>query len=174
MSADEQDVLTQALTRLQGELEQFDGVQKALKGAHQRLVEAEQEWGALTAEQQRMAAELVKMTKAAIEATQAVTERASALTSALIPLAKAIENVNFPLRLDKLDMAVTTHASALSSLQNQVDRRFDEIKQVDDRTAAVIASVHRSVARYGWATVLIALLNVAGVVAILLKLFYPV
>lgn len=172
MTADSQDVLTQALTKLQGELELFDGVQKALKGAHQRLVEAEKEWGALTTEQQRTAGELVQMTKAAIEATQAVTGQASALTSALIPLAKAVENVNFPLRLDKLDMAVTTQASTLSSFQAETNRRFDEIKQVDDRTVAAIVSARRSVARFGWTAISIALLNVAGVVALLLKLYY--
>lgn len=172
MTADSQDVLTQALTKLQGELEQFDGVQKALKGAHQRLVEAEKEWGALTAEQQRTAAELVKMTRAAIEATQAVTGQASALTSALVPLAKAVENVNFPLRLDKIDMAVTTQASSLSSFQAEANRRFDEIKRTDERMDAAIASTRRTVARFGWAAISIVLLIVAGVVAILLKLYF--
>lgn len=172
MTTDSQNVLTQALTKLQDELEQFDGVQKALKGAHQRLVEAEKEWGALTAEQQRTATELVKMTQSAIEATQAVTGQASALTSALIPLAKAVENVNFPLRLDKLDMAVTTQSSALSSFQAEANRRFDEIKQIDDRTVAVIVSARRSIVRFGWTAISIALLNIAGVVALLLKLYF--
>lgn len=171
MTADSQDVLTQALTKLQAELEQFDGVQKALEGAHQLLVEAEKELGARTAEQQRTAAELVKMTRAAIEATQAVTGQASALTSALIPLAKAVENVNFPLRLDKLDMAVTTQSSALSSFQAEANRRFDEIKQENNRTVAAIASARLFVARFGWATVSLALLNVAAVVALFLRLY---
>lgn len=171
MTADSQDVLTQALTKLQGELEQFDGVQKALKGAHQRLVEAEQEWGALTAEQQRTAAELVKMTKAAIEATQAVTGQASALTSALIPLAKAVENVNFPLRLDKIDMAVTTQASTLASFQSAADRRFDELGRADQEAVKAIAAVQGRIGRFGWITVVLLLLNTAALIALGIRLF---
>jgi len=166
MKADSQDVLTEALTQLQSELEQFDGVQKALKGAHERLMDAEKEWRSLTVEQQLTAADLVQATKAAIEATQAVTGQASALTAALIPLAKAVENVNFPLRLDKIDLAVTTHSSSLASFQTASNRRFDDLERADKNAFAAIAAVKTRVALFGWFTVVLLLLNTVAFVAL--------
>ncbi len=161
MTTDSQDELTKALTHLQSELEQFDGMQKALKGAKQQLEEAAAEWGSLTLEQQRTAADLIKATKTAIEATEAVTEQASELTAALLPLAKAVENVDFPRRLDKIDMAVTTQSSALMSFQATADRRFD-----------VLDAIHARVGRFGWFSVVLLMLNSAGLIAVLIHNFW--
>jgi DNA repair exonuclease SbcCD ATPase subunit len=161
MTTDSQGVLTEALTQLQSELEQFDGMQKALKGAKQRLDEAEKEWASLTQEQQLTAAELIKATKDAIEATKAVTGQASVLTAALLPLAKAVENVDFPRRLDKIDMAVATQSSALMSFQATADRRFD-----------VLDAIHARVGRFGWFSVVLLMLNSAGLIAVLIHNFW--
>ena len=169
--AEKQDILTKALVQLQGELEQFEGVQKALKSAYQRLFEAEKEWGSMTADQQRTAADLVQATKAAIKATLVVTGQASALTTALVPLAKAVENVNFPLRLDKIDMAVTTQSSALASFQAAADRRFDELGQADNHAVAGIEAVKSRVVRFGWFTVAMIFLNTSALIALGVKLY---
>jgi hypothetical protein len=128
MPDQQQDILTQALLKLQGELATFGKVQHALKTAHEQLTKAEQEWDKLTREQQQTAVELVGATKDAIAATHAVTTQAESLTGALIPLAKAIENVNFPVRLDKIDLAVSTQASTMASFQGTTDRGFSDLR----------------------------------------------
>lgn len=171
MTAGSQEVLTQALAKLQSELEQFDGIQKALKKAEQRLVEADQEWRKNTAEQQRAVTDLARMTKTAIEGSQVATQQSSKLASSLIQLAKAIENVNFPMRLDKIDIAVTTQFSSITSFQSEANRRFDEIQQINDRTIAAVASVQKSIVWFGRASIVIGLLGVSGIIAIFLKLY---
>ena len=169
MTADSQDALTQALTRLEGELEQFDGVQKALKDAHQRLIEAKQEWSLLTAEKQRNAIELVETAKATIKVTEDLTGQTSALTCALIPLAKAIESVNFPLRLDKIDMVVTTQLSTLVSFQAATDRKFDELKLVNDAASRLLATLQTRLSRLGWAIAGLMAMNAAVLIAVLIR-----
>jgi hypothetical protein len=128
MADQQQDILSQALLELQDELATFGKVQHALKNAHEQLTKAEQEWDKLTKEQQQTALELVGATNAAISATHAVTSQAESLTGALIPLARAIENVNFPLRLDKIDMAVSTQASTMASFQGTTERGFTDLR----------------------------------------------
>lgn len=169
MTADSQDALTQALTQLESELEQFDGVQKALKNAHQCLIEAKQEWSLLTAEKQRSAIELFETAKAAIKVTEDVTGQVSALTCALVPVAKAIESVNFPLRLDKIDMAVTTQSSTLVSNQAATDRRFDELKLLNDSTSRLLSTLQIRVGRLGWATITLVALNTAALIGVLIR-----
>jgi len=125
MVEQEQNILSLSLIKLQEELTTFSEVHGALKGAHEELIKAEQEWKQLTEEQQQTASQLVGATENAIVATNAVTVQAETMAGALIPLAKAIENVNFPLRLDKIDMAVSTQASTLAAVQGTTERHFN-------------------------------------------------
>lgn len=127
MAEQDQDILSKALLELQDELVTFVKVQDALKIAHNKLTEAEQEWGKLTKEQQQTALELVAATKNAIAATHTVTSQAESLAGALIPLAKAIENVNFPVRLDKIDLAVSTQASMMSAFKGNTEHAFNDL-----------------------------------------------
>lgn len=139
MPEQEQNILSESLLRLEEELTSFGAVQMALKNAHEQLIKAKKEWNRLTKEQQQTAEELVGNTKDAIAATHAVTAQAGKLANALLPLAKAIESVNFPMRLDKVDMAVSTQASLLSSLQGTTERGLsvihERIGKVDEAVA---------------------------------------
>jgi hypothetical protein len=144
MPEQEQDILTQSLLKLEEELGAFGAVHHKLKEAHDQLSQAEIEWQRLTKEQQQTALELVGATKHAIAATHAVTAQAETLAGALLPLAKAIENVNFPMRLDKVDMAVSTQALAISSLQATSERGFaginDRLGRADERLSALMTA----------------------------------
>lgn len=129
MSAQEQNILSDSLVKLQEELNTFSTVHHELKTAREKLIEAEQEWEKLTLEQQQTAQQLVGATRRAIDATQAVTSQAESLTGALIPLAKAIENVNFPMRLDKIDLAVSMQAATYATLQAITERNFSSLQE---------------------------------------------
>lgn len=148
MPEQDQDILSKSLLRLQEELTSFGKVHGALKTAHEELIKAELEWKDLTVKQQLTAQDLVGATKAAIAATHAVTLQAETLAGALLPLAKAIENVNFPLRLDKIDMAVSTQASMVSSLQATTERNLtnlqDRIAKADDTMSHGFAAMKAS------------------------------
>lgn len=126
MADNQQDILSQTLMRLEKELTSFGTIQNVLKEASEKLMHAEKEWEKLTREQQQSAIELVNATKSAINATDVVTTQTKELADSLIPLAKAIETVNFPLRLDKIDMAAATQASTLASLQGVTERGFSD------------------------------------------------
>jgi hypothetical protein len=178
MAEQEQNLLSQSLLKLEEELTSFGEVHQALKAAHEQLIKAEHEWDRLTKEQQQTALELVGNTKAAIAATHAVTAQAETLARALLPLAKAIESVNFPMRLDKVDMAVSTQALALSSLQGTTERGFNDINgrigKVDEFmlgiTGAVAAFRAAAAERHSKVVTLLImnLLVIAGVVAFFL------
>ena len=127
MPDNQQDMLSQSLQRLENELTLFGTVQNALKEAREKLINAEKEWDRLTKEQQQSALQLVSATKSAINATNVVTSQSKELAESLIPLAKAIETVNFPMRLDKIDMAVSTQASTLASFQGVFERGFRDL-----------------------------------------------
>jgi len=99
-----------------------------LQKAHDELETAKQKWTALTLEQQQTGQKLIDATNSAIAATQKVTVQAEAMTSALIPMAKAIEQVNFPLRLDKIDLGISTQASTMATFQGAIDRGFNGVK----------------------------------------------
>ncbi|MEI7482812.1 MAG: hypothetical protein WCK75_10750 [Elusimicrobiota bacterium] len=134
MPEKQQDVLTLALIDLEKELTSFGSLQNALKDAHQQLTEAEQKWASLTKEQQKTALDLVDATKKAIANTNQVTAQTESLTGALIPLAKAIEQVNFPLRLDKIDLGVSTQASTMAAFQGAIDRGFKDFRDEADKS----------------------------------------
>jgi|GEM_PF-4162276 len=114
--SDQQDVLSNALLKLEDELKTFGSVSKKLKNAEEQLDGAQIELKQLAGE-----------TKKAIVAVEDVTKQTANLSKTLIPLAKAIEGVNFPLRLDKIDMAVSTQASTTSSLQVTVERGMSNL-----------------------------------------------
>ncbi len=128
MPEEPQDVLTNSLLKLEEELTSFGTIQNALVNARKDLQKAEQEWERLTKEQQQSALTLVSATKSAIETTNLVVDQTKTLAASLIPLAKAIETVNFPLRLDKIDMGLSTQVSTLTSLQGKIEREFNEAK----------------------------------------------
>jgi len=128
MAEQKQDILSQTLLRLELELDTFGTVQSSLKEAHEKLEDAKKEWDQLTKEQQQSALKLVDATQSAISTTNEVTTQAKSLTGALLPLAKAIENVNFPLRLDKIDMAVSTQASTLATFQGTTERGLNDLR----------------------------------------------
>ncbi len=128
MPEQKQDILSQTLLRLEQELETFGNVQRSLKDAYDKLEQAKQEWDRLTKEQQQSALKLVDATQSAIDTTKEVSSQAKALTGALLPLAKAIENVNFPLRLDKIDMAASTQASTVATFQGTTERSFNDLR----------------------------------------------
>ncbi|MEI6166994.1 MAG: hypothetical protein WCS52_07345 [bacterium] len=139
MADEHKDVFSQALINLEQELAAFGSVQKALKGAHDELIKAEEEWAQLTKEQQQTAVELVSSTKDAIAATHAVTSQTEALAGALIPLAKAIEQVNFPMRLDKIDLGISTQASTMATFQGAIDRGFSSVCAEVDKNGKTMA-----------------------------------
>lgn len=176
------DQLTEALERLKQELSAFGDVQEALKTAHDKLTRAEQEWENLTKEQQATAKELVAATKEAIAATKAVTDNSGKLTDALVPLAEAINEVNFPLRLDKIDLAVATQASHSAKLLNEigsVDENVAEgFSKVDANALATkklileaIAKQRRTTQITFTFTLLLLLVMTVVLAAIILKLY---
>ncbi len=114
--SDQQDILSQSLLKLEDELKSFGTVRSKLKEASEQLEKADIELKQLAGE-----------TKKAIVAVEAVTDQTVALSKALIPLAKAIEGVNFPLRLDKIDMAVSTQASTLATFQGTTERGINDL-----------------------------------------------
>lgn len=128
MPEQKQDILTQSLLKLENELNTFGTIQSSLKEAHEKLEHAKKEWDTLTKEQQQSALRLVGATQSAIDTTNQVTVQAESITKALIPLAKAIENVNFPLRLDKIDMAVSTQASTMGTFQRTLETGIGDLR----------------------------------------------
>lgn len=160
MTNEAPEMLTEAVLNLQSELDKVASVQKLLAEASQRLDKADEEWKSRTAEHQRTTTELVQATKDAIQAMQDVTQKSSIMASALVPLAVAIKNVNFPLRLDKIDMAVTTQASTLAAFQAEANRRFD-----------ILSQIKASLARFGWVMVAILGLNTLALVMICIRLY---
>lgn len=173
MADNQQDILSQALMRLEKELTSFGTVQNALKEAREKLVHAEKEWEKLTREQQQSAIELVSATKSAINATNIVTTQTKELADSLIPLAKAIETVNFPLRLDKIDMASATQASTTAALQGTTERGFDnvhdEIKHISSDMSGGFNILLSSMTKANkWNIVTITLLSINSIVLIVL------
>ncbi len=140
MADDKQDILSQALLEFQDELTTFGKVQKALKSAHDELIRAEREWEKLTKEQQQTALELVSSTKDAVAATHAVTNQTESLAGALIPLAKAIEQVNFPMRLDKIDLGISTQASTMATFHGAIDRGFNGLNEEIEKNGHFISA----------------------------------
>ena len=156
MANDKMDILNKTLLGLESELESFGKTKDALSTAHNELSTAREElisrtkelqekwikeqakwatttknqqteWMKLIQEQQENAGKLVKTNEDSIVITKSVTVQAQRLAESLIPLAKAIEGVNFPLRLDKIDMAVSTQASTTASIQGAVERGFGNL-----------------------------------------------
>jgi hypothetical protein len=128
MSDNEQDSLSRALLRLEQELMLFGTVRNALKEAHEKLTTAGQEWEKVSREQQQSVSDLVNASQVALHAANVATAQTKALTEVVMPLAKAIDAVNFPLRLDKIDMVCATQASTLSALQGNADRNFTGLR----------------------------------------------
>ena len=106
-----QDVLSNALLKLEDELKTFGSVRNKLEKAEEQLEGT-----------QVVLKQLAGETSKAIAAVTDVTNQTVSLSKTLVPLAKAIEGVNFPLRLDKIDMAVSTQASTTASLQVTFER----------------------------------------------------
>lgn len=167
MPEEPQDLLTNSLLKLEEELTSFGKFQNALVNARNDLQKAEKEWTALTKEQQQSALTLVNATKTAIETTNLVVAQTKTLTESLIPLAKAIETVNFPLRLDKIDMAVATQASTLSSFQTKTERELNEML---DSFSVVTAEIEKAKKR-DWIIIGLLVMNALSV-AIIATLSY--
>jgi len=159
MPEEPQDLLTNSLLKLEEELTSFGKFQNALVNARNDLQKAEKEWTALTKDQQQSALTLVNATKTAIETTNLVVAQTKTLTESLIPLAKAIETVNFPLRLDKIDMAVATQASTLSSFQTKTERELNEML---DSFSLVTAEIEKTKKR-DWIIIGLLVLNLLSV-----------
>lgn len=143
MSNNDIDVLNATLIELEQELTSFGDLQARLKQAYDKLSSAEQEWSKMTEEQRESAFKLVEQTKLAIAATQAVAIEAQTMTKALVPLVKAIENVNFPNRLDKIDLTLTTQASTMANFQGATSQGFTDLRLVgetNNETAKAILS----------------------------------
>jgi hypothetical protein len=164
MPEEPQDILTNSLLKLEEELTSFGKFQNALVNARDDLKKAEQEWTTLTKEQQQSALILVNATKTAIETTNLVVVQTKTLTESLIPLAKAIETVNFPLRLDKIDMAVATQASTLSSFQTKTERELNEML---DGFSVVTAEIEKAKKR-DWIIIGLLVMNALSVAIIAL------
>jgi hypothetical protein len=122
------DELTQALLTLEGNLESFRSAQHAHASAHQRF-----------AEQEKTTTQLCDATMAAIAAAEFVTSQTQSLAEGLIPLAKAIQDVNFPLRLSEMHLAVLTQASKTAALQRDIERGVHELRADIERAQEKLA-----------------------------------
>jgi len=178
MPEEPQDILTNSLLRLEEELTSFGKFQNALVNARDDLKKAGQEWTKLTKEQQQSALTLVNATKTAIETTNLVVSQTKQLTESLIPLAKAIETVNFPLRLDKIDMGVSTQASTLSSFQTKTERGLNEVqnemKHQDTLLSQGFASIQAETdasKKRDWLVIGLLALNTLAVTALVVTAF---
>jgi hypothetical protein len=174
MPEEPQDILTISLLKLEEELTTFGKFQNALVNAREDLKKAEQEWATLTKEQQQSALTLVNATKTAIETTNLVVAQTKSLTETLIPLARAIETVNFPLRLDKIDMAVATQASTLSSFQTKTERGLNETQDELKRHGTEILNVNSNIEeskKRDWLIIGLLILNTISVAAMAISSF---
>lgn len=137
------------------------------------------EWIKLSQEQQEKATKLVKATEDAIIVTKSVTVQTQRLTESILPLAKAIENVNFPLRLDKIDLAVSSQLSSLSSLQGTTERGFGDLrgkieyssKAMDEGFALVGNQMMDAKKKAGLITILLAV-NSAVLIVIAIMFYF--
>ena len=120
----DQDYLKKSLVDFQAELENFKGVQETLNDARENLINAERSWSESTAENKQSIKDIIDIVSGSIESNEKVTKSLAGLCKSLGPLVKSIEDVNFPLRLDKIDIAVSTHASTLSTVHTLVTHEF--------------------------------------------------
>jgi hypothetical protein len=136
------DELTQALLNFEGKLESFRSAQHAHASAHRRFVE-----------QEETTKQLFDATREAITAAEFVTSQIQSLAEELVPLAKAIRDVNFPSRLAEMHVAVTRHASKTADLQSDMERRLSdlrtEIERAHQKLANDLDKVSKSIARGG-------------------------
>jgi hypothetical protein len=148
MTDKQQDTLIENLSKLQEELDSFGKVRDVLKDANEHLTNAMQEWDKLTKEQQQTTLELAEATKGAITGLNSATSKTELLIDILHPLAKAIHDVNFPGRLDKIDMAVSTQTLTMVSFQEVTGRSFTVLQskmekgRKRDRIITILLSIN--------------------------------
>lgn len=135
----DQDYLKKSLVDFQSELENFKGIQETLNQARENLISAEHSWNESTAENKQSIKNVIEIVSSSIESNLIVTEKLGSLCEALGPLVKSIEAVNFPLRLDKIDMASSTQAATLVSIQSLVINEFREIADESHSNSESIA-----------------------------------
>lgn len=145
----DQDYLKKSLVDLQAELETFKGLQETLNDARENLINAERSWSESTAANKKSIKDIIEIVSGSIASNENVTKSLAGLCKTLVPLVKSIEDVNFPLRLDKIDIAVSTHASTLSSVHTLVTHEFRMLAEknelnldsIEDEFDSVNASV---------------------------------
>lgn len=126
----EQDALAKSLLELEEQLSSLGTVQQVLAKAQegcelatQKLTEAEQSWESWTAEQKQLIGELVRVTAQSVTSVHTVTEQLESVGSSLLSLGNAIQRVDFPQRLDKIDLAVSSQLALMTALQAEIERK---------------------------------------------------
>ena len=141
----DQDYLKKSLVDFQAELETFKGLQETLNDARENLINAERSWSSSTAANKKSIKDIIDIVSGSIESNENVTKSLDSLCKSLGPLVKSIEAVNFPLRLDKIDIAVSTHASTLSSVHTLVTHEFRMLSEANKLNSEAIKNGFDSV-----------------------------
>lgn len=157
----EPDLLAESLLKLEEELSSLGAVQQALNSAREKIESAheqyklateklegtEQEIRTWAAGQKQIVTELMqRVEQTASEMSDAITQLDSASNS-LVSLGKAIQDVNFPQRLDKIDFAVSSQSSQLSMMtafQADVAKKLADLHaDQQDRHTSLLAEIEQ-------------------------------
>ena len=133
--SDEQDVLKKSLIELQAELESLSEIKDSFEKARTNLVEAKSTWNAALVDNKTSIIELIRVAMNTTELADKTIKKIDKLCDSLDPIAKSIESINFPLRLDKIDMAISTQASTIASMQVHVEKEFSAISKNSETIA---------------------------------------
>ena len=124
-----QDYLKKSLVDFQNELETFKGLQLTLNEAKENLIGAERSWNESSAENKKSIKNIIEIVSGSVASAEIVNKSLANLCESLDPLVKSIEAVNFPIRLDKIDMAVSTQASTLASVHALQIHEFRKLSE---------------------------------------------
>ncbi len=137
--------INEALVQLQQELETLGSATKKVDEAKEKIEKSLKSWK----EQHGKDKELLDQTSEALTNSlgklNEFSETSQETSQKLIALAKSIDNVNFPNRLDKLDNITSLLASQTANLQSNIEREYNLLSQLDTRFSAKLEDVQKRV-----------------------------
>lgn len=137
--------INEALVKLQEELEKFKTATEKLDEAKRTSEVSLSKWKSQHEKDQKILEKTSKALTKSIQTLEDFAENSQNTMESLSELAKSIDNVNFPNRLDKIDNNTSLLSAQTENLQTNLSREYDLLTQMNTQLSEMFADVQKRV-----------------------------